>query len=88
LRLWQKRPDLPWQEGRQPVAAIYPLPRHTVLEDRHVGDNDDSSAPGVRRAPSPAESDPRQEAVMARLFGLVTSGIPEPRGQYHTVRSA
>lgn len=39
-----------------------------------------------RRASCPAESDPRQEAVMARLFGLVTSGIPEPRGQYHTVR--
>ncbi|HMS72365.1 MAG TPA: DUF3800 domain-containing protein [Baekduia sp.] len=39
-----------------------------------------------RRASCPTESDPRQEAVMSGLFQLVHDAIPDPKGQYYTVR--
>jgi Protein of unknown function (DUF3800) len=39
-----------------------------------------------RRASTPREADPRAETVMARLWQLVWNAIPDPRGQYHTIR--
>lgn len=39
-----------------------------------------------RRATIPTENDPRLEAVMARLFALVYDAVPQPSGQYHTIR--
>ena len=39
-----------------------------------------------RRATIPTERDARLEALMARLFALVEDGIPNPKGQYHTIR--
>lgn len=39
-----------------------------------------------RRSSFPQESDPRMEAAMTRLFGLVMAAVPDPTGRYVTVR--
>jgi hypothetical protein len=39
-----------------------------------------------RRASIPSETDRRLEALMARLHDRVFSAVPEPKGQYHTIR--
>lgn len=39
-----------------------------------------------RRACTTHERDARQEKVMLRLFNRIHAAIPEPRGQYHTIR--
>jgi len=40
-----------------------------------------------RRQSIPVETDPRAEAVQAELVRLVIEAIPDPKGQYRTVRS-
>lgn len=40
-----------------------------------------------RRASVPREADARAEAAMARLHGKVRDAIPDPSGQYATIRS-
>lgn len=39
-----------------------------------------------RRAGRPLEHDPRLEAVMDRWSSLVYASVPDPQGQYHTIR--
>lgn len=39
-----------------------------------------------RRTSIPTEGDARLEGLMARLASLVTEAIPNPTGQYHTIR--
>lgn len=41
-----------------------------------------------RRATIPAELDPRLEVVMSRWHQLVLDAVPDPRGQYLTIRSS
>lgn len=41
-----------------------------------------------RRATRPTEHDARVETMMSRWHGLVFEAVPEPTGQYHTIRTA
>lgn len=41
-----------------------------------------------RRATRTTEHDARLEVVMSRWFDLVMDAVPDPKGQFHTIRSA